>query len=204
MDGSDQEDLRKLHQEVNQIVQQRFTLTTVAVGVFGVMIAWAFPKTLPAAGTPVPSFTYVACISLLLVLLVLFALHLSLKLFLRVLTAYLLESNLSRWEGHWATWRNEGKSYMGYSKPQTAVFVFLGLLTWSYPHLIGCAYQMQQDAHWMTVTNYVGGAYFLGTILFGMIYGMKGSEAVYRQYWSKILRESKEKSLPASSETSKS
>lgn len=184
-----EEDLRKLHQEVNQIVQQRFFLTTVAIGVFGAIMAWAFPRAPLPTGSTVPVLTYMVCISLFVVLATLFALHLCLKLFLRVLTSYLSETSGSVWEIHWAKWRRKGNKYIGYSRPQTVVFVGLGLLTLCYPVFIGHAYQVEQDRFWMGMTGVAGVLYILGAILFGLYYGMEGSELVYRDRWKEILNE---------------
>lgn len=181
------EDLRKLHQEVNQIVQQRFLLTTVAIGVFGAMMAWAFPKGDPKPDTLVPLLTYLVCISLLFVLATLFSLHLCLKLFLRVLTTYLAETSASVWEIHWAAWRKKGKKYMGYSKPQTVVFLALGLLALLYPVFIGVAYHLRQERFWMGMTSVAGVLYLLVAILFGLYYSMEGSELVYRERWREVL-----------------
>jgi hypothetical protein len=44
LQGPSQEDERKLHNEINQIVNQRFILTTLALTLFGVLIAWMVPK----------------------------------------------------------------------------------------------------------------------------------------------------------------
>ena len=184
-----QEDLRKLHQEVNQIVQQRFTLTTLAIGVFGVIMTWAFPKTPGPLDSTVPVLTYIVCISLLVVLAILFALHLCLKLFLRVITAYLAETDGSVWETHWAEWRGKKKDYVGYSKPQTVVFLGLGLLAILYPFLIGVAYQMHQDRLWMAMTVVAGGLYLVASTVLGIYYGWKGPELVYRNQWRELLEE---------------
>jgi hypothetical protein len=37
--GPDPDDVRKLHAEINQIVNQRFLITTLSITVFGVLIA---------------------------------------------------------------------------------------------------------------------------------------------------------------------
>jgi hypothetical protein len=38
------EDIRKLHAEVNQIINQSFTLNTAAITAFGVVLAWTIQK----------------------------------------------------------------------------------------------------------------------------------------------------------------
>ncbi|MCU0916382.1 MAG: hypothetical protein MUC88_17735, partial [Planctomycetes bacterium] len=52
------EDTRKLHAEVNQIVNERLLLTILAVTVFGTMIAWLIPRNPPESKTSVGMFAY--------------------------------------------------------------------------------------------------------------------------------------------------
>ena len=57
LQGPSTED-RKLHSEVNQIVNQRFQLATIAITIFGVVVAWLLPRQTPVAGTPLGAFTF--------------------------------------------------------------------------------------------------------------------------------------------------
>ena len=52
------EDVIKINSEINQIVNQRFVITTTAITVFGVMIAWMFPKSAPNPGDSIGSGTF--------------------------------------------------------------------------------------------------------------------------------------------------
>ena len=70
----DAEDRRKLHAEVNQIVNQRILITTFSVTVFGVMTSWMIPKTAPPANAALELFTYIGSAILSIMLLVLFLL----------------------------------------------------------------------------------------------------------------------------------
>jgi hypothetical protein len=48
--GPNGEDERKLHAEINQIVNQRFILTTLALTIFGILIVLMVPKDTPISG----------------------------------------------------------------------------------------------------------------------------------------------------------
>jgi hypothetical protein len=182
-----QEDLRKLHQEVNQILNQRFLLTTVAIGVFGAMMAWAFPRGPVDHCSPVPVLTYLVCISLLVVLSTLLALHFFLKQFLRVLTAYLTETSESIWEIHWAKWRDDGKWYVGYSRPQTAVFAGLGLLGLLFPFFIALAYDLHQNVGWMIANVAFASLYVMAAIWLGFRDVSLRREENYQKDWKEVL-----------------
>lgn len=124
--GPDAEDARKLHAEVNQIVNQRFTLTTIAITVFGGLSTlmthdWSQDVT---AGPP----HYFVISSLLSVILfVLFFWSYMLTNTLRTFTIYLEESGRSGWEEDWSAFRRAG-SYSAYSKPQAIMFLIINAL----------------------------------------------------------------------------
>jgi hypothetical protein len=87
--ANDAEDKRKLHAEVNQIVNQRILITTFSVTVFGVMIAWMIPKSAPQPNPNIEVFVYIGSIILSLTLMVLFLLSVYLTYMLRIFTSYL-------------------------------------------------------------------------------------------------------------------
>src|SRR6266851_4269777 len=128
------EDREKIHNEVNQIMNQRFVLTTFALTVFGAISAWLLPKTQPSADGGVGRFVYAASIGLSFVVFWMYWLHHSLKKYPRVLTTYLQMSKGSGWESDWTDYRLvKHFSYTGYQHPQTVLFTFLGLLALAYP-----------------------------------------------------------------------
>lgn len=120
------EDVRKLHAEVNQILNQRFLLTTLAVTVFGVVSAWMLPRTGPTG----KSNAYFSLLGADLLLVLLFLLYLAshaLRNVMRTATTYLEVFALSDWERRATAFRADGR-YLGYSKIQSTFFIALGLL----------------------------------------------------------------------------
>ena len=138
--GPTSEDKQKIHSEVNQIVNQRLLLTTLAVTIFGAMIAWLIPKTPPTQSIPVGGFVYIASVLLTVVLFALFLLSHHLTYMLRLFTTYLDETGSSNWENDWSSYRDKF-TYLGYTKPQSLVFLLLGVLSAGFPFLLWAAYR---------------------------------------------------------------
>jgi len=126
-------DLTKLHAEINQLVNQRFLLTTLAVTVFGASAGWILQKN-RSGEIDVGWFTYGASLLLLFVLAGLFLLHQRLLSQMRIFTTYLLVTKASPWEEHWEKYRQhcEGKTRIPmfreheYTDAQRLVFLLLG------------------------------------------------------------------------------
>ncbi|MBI3476585.1 MAG: hypothetical protein HY010_12705 [Acidobacteria bacterium] len=131
--GPDDEDRRKLHQEITQVVNQRLLVTTFAVTVFGAVVAWSFPQ-MDAGKVAVPERPFIASVVLNVILTALLWLHHELILWARTLTTYLQETEDSGWEADWAEFRrHEEFEYEGYSKPQMNVFKSLGIISLVFP-----------------------------------------------------------------------
>ena len=123
------EDVRKIHAEINQIVNQRHLLTTVAVTVFGGLTAWLLPKYagVDSGDSGAPETPYMAATIILLLLGLLYGVSHGLKRTLRIFTTYLEVFELSSWEDHWRQYRKKGH-YVAYTKVQTRFFLILALL----------------------------------------------------------------------------
>jgi len=147
------EDKRKLHNEINQIVNQRFLLSTLAVTIFAVIVAWIMrePST---TSCELGWFRYFASIVLLIVLFGLFCLMHRLRAMLRIISSYLIETKSSGWEIDWKKYRE--KPYNSYTKAQTLLFLVLGILAISVPFTIAFAYHLSL-------------APYSGAIVFGLI-----------------------------------
>lgn len=128
MSDSPSEDVRKLHAEVNQIINQRYLLTTLAVTIFGGVTVWLIPRQGPAtAGSGTDAGTLYLIGPLLLILLGLFyTVSHTLKVPMRTITTYLEVFKLSDWEKHWKKYREDG--YIAYTSIQTWFFLALGFL----------------------------------------------------------------------------
>jgi hypothetical protein len=133
------EDIRKLHAEVNQIVNQRVTATTAAVTILGVVLAWMIPKTPPTPCSDVGGFVFFGSILLLLLLFILFWFSYTLRGMLRIITSYLLVTKSSNWEIDWKSYRDE-RSEVIYTKSQTIIFLLLGVVSASFPFVLALVF----------------------------------------------------------------
>jgi hypothetical protein len=127
------DDVRKIGLEINQIVNQRFLITTLAITMFGVIIAWMIPKTAPTPGDAIGGITFALAILLSLLLFVLYLWSHFLKHTMRIFTSYLMETESSNWEIDWTAYRDRG--YFTYTKTQTIIFLLLNVVAFISPLL---------------------------------------------------------------------
>jgi predicted membrane channel-forming protein YqfA (hemolysin III family) len=179
------EDVRKIHAEVNQLVHQRFLLTNLAITVFGVMTAWLLPRTEPQAGSQIGAFVFAGSAILLTVLFLLFLFSLCLTRMLRVLTTYLEVTGGSNWEAAWKTFREDGL-YLGYTKPQAIVFMVLGVLVVCFPVLLTQVYALElkpRTGFWLSFVGFL--LYEFSVIIFGF-FGALDNERAARERWERL------------------
>lgn len=139
--GPSNEDIQKLHGEVNQIVSQRLSLTVFAVSLLGVCIAWVIPPEKPKEPEELGLFVYAVSGLLSIVLLCLFLLSFSLTSMLRTLTTYLDVTCKSGWEKDWRKYRTKYRDYWAYTRPQSMVFVLLGCLSAAFPIVLSISFE---------------------------------------------------------------
>ena len=178
------EDQRKIHAEINQIVNQRFLLTTLAVSIFGAFAAFAVPK---QGGTPASDLglAYTAAMLLFAVFgLLYFASH-SLRGYLRVLTTYLAASKSSTWERHWETYRKGG--HFAYTKTQALFFAVLGALVAAYPFMVEWQLNHNFTCRWEYVAVTVLFAIYELVILVAGFSSSTSAESKCRARWETIL-----------------
>ncbi len=185
--GPKKEDLPKIHAEVNQIVNQRLSLTTLAVTVFGALIAWIIPKNSPSAGSDVGAFIYVATGLLLIILFSLFLLTHHLSYMLRIYTTYLDENNASNWEKDWSAYRAKF-NYMGYTKPQAYIFLVLGVASVAFPFLLAVIFSLNIEPKIGAIA-----CLFMGLLYVIFVYGMGvrkwfAQEDEMRRRWKLLKR----------------
>jgi hypothetical protein len=144
LQGPNTEDIKKIHTEVNQIVNQRLSITTLAVTVFAATMAWLIPKSPLSPGSDVGTFIYTASILITVVLFALFLLTHLLTQMLRIFTAYLDVTDTSSWEKDWVAYRDRF-SYLGYTRPQTLIFLLLGVVSAGFPFLLRAAYPIRLE-----------------------------------------------------------
>jgi hypothetical protein len=126
LDKVDDNDLRKLHAEVNQIASQRFSLTTASVVAFATVCGWACSAIKDK--TLAPNFICTVAILLLLIFWGLYLYFMLLLSKLKLLTVYIAVKYQSPWEVDWQRYR-ESYKYWGYTNAGTFIFQFLGVLS---------------------------------------------------------------------------
>jgi uncharacterized membrane protein len=133
------EDTRKIHNEVSQIVNQRFNLTTLVLIILGAFDGLLTP-TLAQPGLS-PSQKVLIAESVAIIELMVFALlwwyFSALSRMLRVYTTYLRIHNLSIWEEEWAEYRKaHHRYYHNYTKSGEIIFGLCGIIAFLYPGLV--------------------------------------------------------------------
>ncbi|MCH5146247.1 hypothetical protein JMF94_14280 [Desulfovibrio sp. UIB00] len=129
------EDIRKIHAEINQLVNQRFLITTLSVTISGVLLTMQIPRDAPVAGSELGAFRYMLSYLSSVLILFLFLLCHFIKGMHRICTTYLCVMNKSKWESDWDIFRE--KPYYGYTKPQAIIFMLLIAVMTSFPILFG-------------------------------------------------------------------
>jgi hypothetical protein len=177
------EDKRKLHSEINQIANQRFLLSTLAVTAFGVMTTWAMRES-PTPGSDLGWLRYLASIILLVVLFGLFYLMHRLRATLLIISSYLIKTKSSGWEMDLKRYREE--AYASYTKAHTSLFLVLGILAISIPFTIAFAYHLSFVPSFGAIAvALIGGMYII--FLCGMGFGKWfDSESQIKQRWEKL------------------
>lgn len=178
------EDVRKIHAEINQIVNQRFLITTFAITIFGIIASWMIPKNTPDVGSNIGAFTFAASILLIIMLFILFLLSHFLKGMLRILTTYLLVSGESNWERDWKEYRKKG--HWAYTIPQTGVFLGLGFLSTIFPFVLAYVYSLKLEpvsGFWLDIL--FGVVYFLLVWVIGKC-KLMNNETEVKESWEEL------------------
>jgi hypothetical protein len=136
--GPNGPDEAKLHAEINQIGNQRFVLTTLAITLFGALITFMVPKTTPSAVTGIDIFPFTISVILSVLLFGVYLWCHFLKNMMRILTSYLAETKKSSWELDWIEFRRE--PYYAHTKPQTIIFLLLNAIGAAFPFLLAAIY----------------------------------------------------------------
>ena len=138
--GPNPEDERKLHTEINQIGNQRFILTTLALTLFGVLTTLMIPKEAPQIGSSINVFPFTISVVLSLLLFGVYLWSHLLKNTMRILTSYLVETKKSSWELDWREFRRD--SYYAHTKPQTFIFLLINVIGIAFPFLLSWIYSL--------------------------------------------------------------
>ena len=193
--GPGTEDLRKIHAEVNQLVNQRLALTTLAITIFTAVLALLVPRDTASVGTEYGLFRYSLSILLILFEFVLFVLAYHLTSMLRTFTAYLDVTGKSGWESDWRKYRKQrdkrGRKlkYWGYTKPQSIIFLLVGIIAGSLPALFWLFFKIN-------LRPWVGAAICCAALLLYIVFvtgmgfwGWFAKEDEIKMRWTTILDE---------------
>jgi hypothetical protein len=185
-------DVQKLHQEINQLVNQRLWLTTIAITIFGVIFGWFFEKQCTiVVANELNSIYYFAAICTLILFLLMFATSHGLLRVMRIFTTYLSEVEDSKWEKLWANYRGSYSS-AGYTKLQMWLFVALGLIVFLLPLSLAALNDVYVKIN-IIFTIYLITFFLYEILILGM--GLKYwfiGENKSRENWKTLLNPSRE------------
>ena len=188
------EDVRKLHAEVTQIVNQRILIASLATTIVGGVIASTLPKDI-SAGASVQLAPYIASIALFAVLFSLALLSHILRRQLRIISTCLEVIYESAWESHWSSYRDEF-NYPGYTKPLAWYFLALGLVSLFYPFIISSLSTGSGLPIVLRISPVIM-FFFYGLTVYGLgISSGKAQDAKCRENW-KWIKEKNTKAAPA-------
>jgi hypothetical protein len=183
------EDQRKLHAEVNQIIHQRFLLTTTAITVFGAFSALMLPRVLSQeSAIAIGAVLFVASSFLQAFFVLLFTWNRQLLNTQFILVTYLRARGASEWEEdvdlfHLEDARNRG--YFSSLNFYGVIYFALGLLGTSWPFAVGFATGVSAAFFWIAVHISVSVAYFIVLIALGR--DAKNKARIHAS-WLKVLQ----------------
>jgi len=182
-----QEDVRKLHAEINQILNQRFLLTTAAITVFGVFASFTLPKDTSTSNPNAGALLFAGSLFLLGVLLLLFVWNRSLANLQSNLAIYLDLTGMSVWERHWSIFHPKMWVFST-GRIQTSVFLLLGFLTALWPFIISGTIGLEVKCGWMIAVVSAGFVYAIavGCLGFGQWFR---KEDTIRSNWKEVLEQ---------------
>lgn len=185
--GPTDEDLRKLHAEINQLVNQRFLVMMGGITAFGVLAGWLIPKDgqISSTTTEVGGFRYAGAILLMIVLGAFFAYSLQLRKTLRAFSSYLIATKKSNWELDWQDFRRQF-SIEGYTRAQTVIFMLLGFLSALLPFGIALVFQLKRtptEGMWL---NIVVGVVYLVTLGILGFSDRRNTEKAFEAMWKDL------------------
>src|SRR5687767_8264959 len=162
--GPNQEDVRKLNAEINQILNQQHLITAAAITTFGVVLAWLMPRqgTQPGGGSPL--YVILGAFLLLLLLFLLFLWADALTGIVRTYGEYLAAHDQSGWEMDLRQYR-ERFFYFGYGRIQSVVFSALGILAALFPVYLYGIRRLWHEHPRLTLELYLALAVYLAVVI---------------------------------------
>jgi hypothetical protein len=185
--GPNDADVQKINDEINQMVNQRHLVTTLAITLVGAGGAWLIPKNIPSSGSNLDAFTFAGSILLLLLLSILYLYTFILRRMIGIFTTYLIVMNSSNWQYDWKNWqRNNKQHYLGNTTAITSVFLGLGILSILYPVIFAIVYSLKFASQIGFLANIVIGLVYLSSVV---ITGWWDNETWAKESWEELKAE---------------
>lgn len=185
----DLEDRRKLHAEVNQLLNHRFLLTTLAITVFGVFSSWMIPRNPSHRDQAALSkLLFAGAVFLHLFLLLLFLWNRFLANLQSNVSIYLVLTKASKWEADWKKVQSM-KGIRSTAQIQTTVFLALGIFTLLWPFVISMACDLPLKCGWVLFEVIVAVIYPILVWGFGIKQWKRDEDQIEAQ-WRKVLESS--------------
>ena len=187
--GLSTEDQRKLYAEINQLLNQRFLLTTTAITVFGAFSTFMIPKDLNQGSTIVGHIILGGTGYLLLFLLLLFLWNQFLANLQLTLACYLILKHESEWEKDWEKYNHKAplSTKLRSTIPvDIIVFSILGALSTFWPFAIAIALGMHLETSWVLFFLAIAVLYFALVLGFGILRWFR-SRAFIKARWQRVL-----------------
>ena len=183
------EDQRKLHAEVNQILNQRFLLTTAAITVFGVFSSWMIPKNPLQNPAVLDKLVFAGAALLHLFLWLLFLWNRFLAALQSYITIYLALTGASKWEADWKKFHPR-RRLLSTGVIQNGVFLMLWVFTLIWQVVILKAYGLELlpllKSGWFWFEVGVTAIYLTSVFGFGFGRWLKREKQTEEQ-WREIL-----------------
>lgn len=163
-----EQDIRKIHNEIGQIVHRKMANTTFAITLLGAFGVFG-PARVITIGSDL-AFLFALSILLTFLLFLLYQYNHWLDGMLRIFTTYLRVTGHSAWEDDWAKYRKQKDEhghwgYFGYTKAQTLVFLVLILVSIFWPIIIFWFSYPKIEPTWflvfMLALNFMLGVFYL-------------------------------------------
>jgi hypothetical protein len=182
------EDVRKIHAEINQLVNQRFLMVTAGVTLAGIAAKWVLPENTPTPGSAPGIQLTLACSVLSVAFTFLAVLGYRASQMIRVFSTYLIVSETSQWEMHWRQYRVDKREYPGYAAPYALMYVMLFLFAGLTAPAFATWYEQIQRHDWHTWHPFIPMAISFAGGIWTSVYavGAEHDDDKYEREWQLV------------------
>jgi hypothetical protein len=190
------EDITKIHAEINQCINQRLTIQTTLVTLFGVVIGWIVGglAAVSCKGNhpimQVQPISFLLPSAMLVITIIMLGYNQGILRNIHVLSTYLVCTGSSIWEKHYQEF-SESRSHTTYDHHSLYVFLIVGLLTIVIPLVISGFFPPEYDNPQMKFSICI---FFVASIGFLIYFWSVWEKRLYEQYrkssmkrWQSIL-----------------